>query len=400
MKTAHEQEYQHLIHELRTNEKLARDAIPECHINPSNPVKIQKANANLLYPMTEHEVQSILDGDGHELDWKLAQVNSSAALLMNTLHAIKPNTDLTIQGIGSFQSVTYEKKLKVLETSSKCSNLDGLLSNEDTFVFIESKFTELFYPQKSRSTISKKYREMNEYPDKDIFEAIEPFLRWKCKAFDLFQIIRHTIAIYRDVFHQQSLYQDKKVVLLNLAWELKNINQTYPTLYEIQVEALAELNSFGLWFNKAIQPVFSRHQVAFEFIYISYEDFITKLTNISQIDPLSYNYLTMRYLFHKNDDLSHEDIIQYLSACLLHTNQKEDFLHEIQNHDVLSIDFKQSIIIPHSNDLEESVSKIIQFKYMIKIEDIQSHPNFEGILIRYNLFTHYQIETILNLGKK
>ncbi len=82
------------------------------------------------------------------VEWKeINQLNSSALLAFLCFYKINNDNKITIPGIGEFNNVYFEIK-SPLKIHAK-SNMDVVLTNDDTVLFLESKFTEYLSPTKT-----------------------------------------------------------------------------------------------------------------------------------------------------------------------------------------------------------------------------------------------------------
>jgi hypothetical protein len=387
-------EYRLLLSEMYANrpkseiEPVASDK-PEKNIH----VQIMQANRNILEPLREFEIQQLKEGDGDELDWKLRQINSSSALAINVFHAIHEGKPLRIEGIGEFARYELEKKLSTVINHDSKANIDLHLENTDTHLYIESKFTEMFNKHNYHTEIiATSYTNEKNHIDKDIYEAIHPFLFRSFQYYDGVQIIRHAIGIYRDVVEHPELYTGKKVVLLNLVWELKNVQNRFPILYDIQVQALAELNRFALQFDKSLKAAFRKRGVDFAFLYQSYEDFVFQGSNLKEVDLVTYDYVVHRYLFQQDDEVSMKDRLKYLFHSLPGPQGQINFIEEIRNTQIIDMR-KQCDAFPIAEDesIMSKTTKIIILKHFEHLggEVMGDHPNIT--ITKLNSFNHHRM---------
>ena len=355
--------------------------------------QIYQANRNLFEPLREFEVKQLNEGDGDELDWKLRQINSSSALAINVFHGIHEGLPLTLEGIGTFAEYELEKKLPTVTNHDSKANIDLHLENADTHLYIESKFTEMFNKHNYHTElIATSYTNEKNHIDKDIYEAIHPFLFRSFQYYDGVQIIRHAIGIYRDVVEHPELYTGKKVVLLNLVWELKNVQNGFPILYDIQVQALAELNCFALQFDKSLKAAFRKRGIDFAFLYQSYEDFVFHGSNLKEVDLDTYDYVVHRYLFQQDDEVSMKDRLKYLFHSLPGPQGQINFIEEIRNAEIIDMR-KQCDGFPIAEDesMMSKTTKIIILKHFEHLggEVMGDHPNIT--ITKLNSFNHHRM---------
>lgn len=82
------------------------------------------------------------------VEWKeINQLNSSALLAFLCFHKINKTHQISIPRIGKFNNVYFEIK-SPLAVRAK-SNMDVVLTNDDTVLFLESKFSEYLNPTKT-----------------------------------------------------------------------------------------------------------------------------------------------------------------------------------------------------------------------------------------------------------
>lgn len=336
-------EYKELLQELHKHRtSIQRTPQSRAELDPTLIPVIERSEFNFFHPLTDDEIQQLIAGDGDELDWKIRQVNSSAALLLNVFHALRPGKILHIDDIGDFKEYDIEVKLPTLLTSRAPANIDMLLENEATALFIESKFTEPFHEHHNGlMTLNPSYSKLENHIDSTIHEAIVPFLETTYHHYDAVQLLRHAVGIYRSVKEQPKRYCGKRIVLMNLVWEIKNIQNKYPALYEIQMKELTELNEFAPWFQKSMNAAFQTLGVNFEFVYMNYEDFVHKRTNIQELDIETFEYLNHRYFFQKDIDVEIQDKLKYLYHSVpsgLLQLEIVEMIHDMEIMSVHSID--------------------------------------------------------------
>lgn len=106
------------------------------------------------------------DGDGNELASKACAFHSSSMLAYNCFHWISKEQPLTLSWPDGnrieYSRVRFEAKLSVLKNSSRKSNMDVVLTNDNRdVVFIESKFLE--YTNKGEFKFSESYENKSNY---------------------------------------------------------------------------------------------------------------------------------------------------------------------------------------------------------------------------------------------
>lgn len=306
------------------------------NLKPSNDLEtpIERVNANLYYPLKEEEILQFQNADGNELETKASRVNSSAALLLNIFTQLRRDGKIELKDFGKFDSYELESQLQVLNGGGKKANIDLSLTNDQSYIYIESKFTELFYYGKKKPT-SLSYQNESKYPSKDIYQATIQFLD-KYKVYDVNQLVKHTIGIYRDCLYNPSKYNGKKVYLLNLNWELLTSDKDLYESYKLQLEAIKEATKFCREFNNIMKKCFKKIEVDFKFIYMNYYDFYKRVIK-KDTDLLLENYLNQRYFSLQRKKLDTDDAINYLEAHLPNGLSKLQFREMIEEYNVIHL---------------------------------------------------------------
>lgn len=294
---------------------------------------IEKVNANLYYPLKEEEILQFQNANGYELATKAWKVNSSAALLLNIFTPLRRDGVINLRDFGKFETYELETKLQVLNGNGKKANIDMVLSNSKSYLYIESKFTELFYYQKKAPT-SLSYQVESKYPSKEIYKAAIQFLD-KYKVYDANQLVKHTIGIFRDCLTNPDKYKGKTVYLLNLSWELITSDKDLSESFKLQLEAIKEATEFNYKFNLAIGTVFKNIGINFKFVYMNYYDFYLGILNKRKPDYQFKNYITQRYFNIQRRGLNTDDAMAYLEAQLYEEISKEQFREILKGYNVI-----------------------------------------------------------------
>ncbi|MGE4571632.1 MAG: hypothetical protein AB7E09_02695 [Candidatus Izemoplasmatales bacterium] len=315
------------IRKLKRERELLIEKLDHAFKQATGISEIKNINDNLFIPLSQVERKQLHDADGNELSWKTSRVNSSACLLLNTFSGLRQGVPLVIDGLGTYQNYQLEAKLKVLNTRGNKANIDMVLSNEDSVVYIESKFIELFYYE-SQYSLSDSYFIEENYPSKSIYEAsIQLFSQFN--YFNADQLIKHTIGIYRDCIDHKDKYNKKSLKLMNLSWELHDSTNKFEDSFILQLKAIKEASVFTRMFNKLMKKVFKEIGIDFEFIYMNYFDFTFHQSNILGNDEELSKYLSKRYYFYKNRKEYIDNKIEYLKSHIendLSLEDLEDFL--------------------------------------------------------------------------
>jgi hypothetical protein len=293
-------------------------------------------NDNLYYPLQEQERLQFKSADGNELKWKASRANSSACLLLNTFSPLRKGSHIEIKEIGVFNTYAIERKLQVLNDSKRKANIDMVLSNKDSIVYIESKFTELFYYDKTYQ-LSQSYFKEDRYPSKDIYDAAKQLLN-QFNHFDGDQLVKHAIAIYRDCLDHPNDYKNKKVFLMNLCWELHDTSYKYEDSFNLQLRAIKEATMFAYLFNRLMKEVFEKIGIEFQFVYMNYYDFIHHQTNLLELDEELINYLDYRYFFYHHRKEYKDDAIDYIKSHINHDLNLDDFHDYLNQYQLMAIE--------------------------------------------------------------
>lgn len=297
--------------------------------------RITDVDDNLYVPLSDIERKQFEAADGDELKWKANRVHSSACLLLNTISSLRQGKTLRIKNMGDYNDYQFERKLQVLNGRGKKANIDLVLSNDQSIVFIESKFTELFFYQK-KSDLSQSYFIEDKYPSKDIYQASKLLFN-QSNHFDSNQLIKHTIGIYRECLENIDKYKNRKVVLMNLCWELHDTSYKYEESFNLQVRAIKEATIFTQNFRKMMKKVFKKIGIDFDFIYMNYYDFIHHQTNIGILDSDLIDYLNKRYFFFHHRKESIDNQIDYIKCHIENDLSLDDFDDYMDRFKILSI---------------------------------------------------------------
>jgi hypothetical protein len=361
---------------------------------------IEMVNANLYYPLKKEEVERFENADGNELESKASKVNSSAALLLNIFTPLRKGEKIELKGLGEFSSYELETQLQVLNGRGKKANIDMSLTNEESYVYIESKFTELFYYRQKAPT-SPSYQDESKYPSKDIYKASIQFLD-KYQLYDANQLVKHTIGIYRDCLDNPNKYKGKKVCLLNLNWELITSDQELKESFNLQLQALRESTDFTVKFNKVMNKCFKNIGIDFKFKYINYYDFYKRVIKEKKTDFQQDNYLKQRYFNFQRRGLKTDDAIKYIEAHLDNELSLIQFREMIKEYNVFYIS-EYSTGFSNEIVLEDRLTKFLDAVITIELVDkkipvlIKEYDLEEYLSIHSS--SYYNKRTIIYLSK-
>lgn len=175
-------------------------------------IEFNKGNEviGLICQPTEEQREALSKGSGNP-DSEMEQVNSSAGLAVNYWRAYElchPDS-----------SVEFEwKKQKPLKRGIP-ANIDVVVREKDRMAFIESKFLEPYYSR--NAPLAKSYVEPDKYSEEtgpaepwvELFSEAKNF-----KIYNVVQLCRHLLAIYKDMMITPEDYVQKTVTLLSVTW--------------------------------------------------------------------------------------------------------------------------------------------------------------------------------------
>lgn len=362
--------------------------------------KIRKANYNLYRALTDDHVKRLLEGSGDELNYKLKCVNSSAVLALNVFSVLDEPNQLTINGVGTFEKYRIEERLPTLLQKNDDKNpaqIDVVLENDQTVAFVESKYTEhLRKNDDSKNEFNQSYFNKKCYVNQSFYQDIKPFLNQSYQYFNASQIVKHVIAIYRDVYQNPKKYEGKNIVLLNLVWEVKNTGQQFPYMFYRQCHMWQELNRFASRFNKRMKRAFESLGITFSFVYISYEDFILHHSNLKDIDEHQYDYVVNRYLFQKDKDVSHMDKLRNYLYSIATLDMAIEFIDYLKDKRIVSIYSSYNKEEQETIENSDATSAVILSNYQAL--DYQTKGVQSYLLV--NVFNHYQKVTVIYLKEQ
>ena len=170
-------------------------------------IEFNKGNEviGLICQPTEEQRKALSKGSGNP-DSEMEQVNSSAGLAVNYWRAYElchPDS-----------SVEFEwKKQKPLKRGIP-ANIDVVVREKDRMTFIESKFLEPYYSR--NAPLAKSYVEPDKYSEEtgpaepwvELFSEAKNF-----KIYNVVQLCRHLLAIYKDMMITPEDYVQKTVTL-------------------------------------------------------------------------------------------------------------------------------------------------------------------------------------------
>ena len=186
---------------------------------------------DLICMPTESQLQCLYKGDGNP-EAEMRQVNSSAGLAVNFWRAYELCNPQA--------SVEFEWKKMVPLRRGRRANIDAVVRTFHTEDFYESKFLEPYY---SKNEIPRdSYFDESKYSSytKDTAQAwVRLFKRSKeFKYYNVTQLIRHLLAIFKHMLKNPGYYSDKQVNLASIVWDMPD---SFAMLFEDEVkEALIQ----------------------------------------------------------------------------------------------------------------------------------------------------------------
>lgn len=178
-------------------------------------IEFNKGNEviGLICQPTEEQKEALRKGSGNPVS-EMEQVDSSAGLAVNYWRAYElchPDS-----------SVEFEwKKRKPLKKYGSTANIDVVVREKDKMTFIESKFLEPYYSE--NDSLVESYMKADKYSKKT--GPAEPWVELfseakKFKIYNVVQLCRHLLAIYKDMMITPEDYVQKTVTLLSVTWEM------------------------------------------------------------------------------------------------------------------------------------------------------------------------------------
>lgn len=177
---------------------------------------------DLLAEPTDKQKEQLMEGSGNPIA-EMHQINSSAGMAFNFYKLFEE-----VSGI----SMDFEWKESVPLTKSNLpANIDVRYESKDGVItFVECKFLEPYYSKCERNRAA--YFDKERYPFTDYRDEWEKLMN-KEREFEFYniaQIFRHLLAIYRHTLEHPDIYAGKKIVLKSVMWKmpetfLKRYNQ-------------------------------------------------------------------------------------------------------------------------------------------------------------------------------
>lgn len=179
-------------------------------------IEFNKGNEviDLICQPTEEQKEALSKGSGKP-NLEMRKVHSSAGLAVNYWRAYElchPDSSVEFEW-------KKQKPLKLKRGSP--ANIDVVVREKDRMTFIESKFLEPYY--RPNDSLAKSYVETDKYSEEtgpaepwvELFSEAKNF-----KIYNVVQLCRHLLAIYKDMMITPEDYVQKTVTLLSVTWEM------------------------------------------------------------------------------------------------------------------------------------------------------------------------------------
>lgn len=249
---------------------------------------------NPLIKLSTIQEDMLNEGDGQSYNQYL-QINSSTGLAVNYYKLLEEQKNIK-------QLVFEDKVARPLNKGGKCANIDVSFIRDNKLYFVESKYLEPYYS--GNEVINDSYLDSNRYP-KEIpssdYSNWKKLFRWTkdFKLYNVTQLCRHLLAIYRFTHgHSDAYYNGQQVVLQSVIWKMTDMflslcdDSTKKDLERKILILEKEKNACDLYINEFIESINWQNMV-FESHY--YNDI---LCDIKESD--FYDEFCKRYFFPMN----------------------------------------------------------------------------------------------------
>ena len=169
---------------------------------------------NLLENPTEEQKKQLEGGKGNPAA-ETSKINSSAGMAFNYYKLFEKAKGVIVE---------FEWKESIpLTKSTAPANIDVRYeTNDGTIYFVECKYLEPYYQNYTKNR--EAYFDTNRYPFennhaewKDLLEKEDKF-----EVYDVPQLFRHMLAIYRHSLTFPDIYSNKKIVLKSVIWKMSD----------------------------------------------------------------------------------------------------------------------------------------------------------------------------------
>lgn len=229
----------------------------------------------LISEPSKEQMQRLIEGSGNP-ESEMRQVNSSAGLAVNFWRAYELSHPES--------KVEFEWKKQVPLKRGIPANIDVVVRESDKITFIESKFLEPYYSGNEVPRVS--YLEASKYSKTtapaqrwvDLFTQAEHF-----QIYNVVQLCRHLLAIYKDMRKSPKDYEKKQVQLCSVTWKMPDefislFTEEYQNAFIERNRLIeAEAKECKDLINRFISEQLHLEQLSFEIL--SYNDIIGWIAN-------------------------------------------------------------------------------------------------------------------------
>ena len=167
---------------------------------------------DLLAEPTERQMEQLESGSGNPIA-EMHQINSSAGMAFNYYKLFEEATGITVD-------FEWQDSIPLLKSTFP-ANIDVRYETEDGVItFVECKFLEPYYSGCERNRPA--YTDPDRYPFTDHREEWIGLMQKESefKFYNIAQIFRHMLAIYRHTLEHPEIYEGKKIVLKSIMWRM------------------------------------------------------------------------------------------------------------------------------------------------------------------------------------
>lgn len=166
---------------------------------------------DLLAEPTIRQLAQLQSGSGNPIA-EMCQINSSAGMAFNFYKLLEEASGMTVD-------FEWKESIPLLKSLAP-ANIDVRYEAGDTIYFAECKFLEPYYSNCERNNAA--YFDMDRYPIEDnkdrwlaLFKTEAEF-----RYYNVAQLYRHLLAIYRHLTENPDIYKRKQIVLQSVVWRM------------------------------------------------------------------------------------------------------------------------------------------------------------------------------------
>ncbi len=177
-------------------------------IKTIEPVLVKKVEP--LIELSSEQLEYLNGGDGQKPE-QYKQINSSTGLAVNYYKLL--------ESTGKIQDLIFENQVAIPLARGRYANLDVSYCKDGKLYFVESKFLEPYYSKNEKN--SESYLDPSKYAkDTDhVEEWIGLFKQAdKFQFYNVSQLCRHLLAIYRFTRKNDSTYAGEPIELQSVIW--------------------------------------------------------------------------------------------------------------------------------------------------------------------------------------